>query len=125
MKEIKKIIKNGKFHYDEKYDFLYLKINDFDYEYSIEIDNLIVDFDGRKRMSGIEIIGAADFFNVPKQTLAGVKKWLVKVSLEEGKIHLNIEFKVKQGNKTYVMNPIIIESLRENIPNAELVCAVG
>ncbi|MBI4141276.1 hypothetical protein HY485_05560, partial [Candidatus Woesearchaeota archaeon] len=92
---------------------------------SIEIDNLIVDFDERKRMTGIEIMGAADFFNVSKQTLASVKKWLVKVSLENGKIYLNIEFKVKQGSKTYVKNPIIVESLNVRVPNAEMVCAVG
>lgn len=125
MKEIKKIVEKDKFHYDTKYDMLYLKLNDFDYDKSFEINNLILDFDERKRMTGIEILDAADFLNVSKQILASVKKWFIKVSLEDGKIYLNMEFEFKQGNKTYVRNPIIVESLNAKASSAETVCAIG
>lgn len=125
MNEIKKIIQTGKFNYDSTYDLLYLKINDFDYKKSIEINNLIIDFDDKKRITGIEVLDAAEFFNVSKQTLMTVKKWLIKVSFEDCKIYLNIEFEIKKGNKTVIKNPIIVESLHSRIPNAELICAVS
>lgn len=125
MNEIKKIIKTGKFNYDATYDLLYLKINNSDYEKSTEINNLIIDFDDKKRITGIEILDAAEFFNVSKQVLTNVKKWLVKVLLENGKIYLNLEFEVKKGNKTFIKNPIIIETLNTRIPNTEMVYAIS
>lgn len=115
----------GEVTYDEEYDILYVRLNDLDYSRSIEMENIIVDFDNKKCLTGFRILDASEFFKVPKQTLTKARKWTFNIVLEENKLELRIEFEVKQKNKTYIKSPIIIESLHEKVPNAELVCAVG
>ena len=116
MKKIKRISKVAKVDYDVEYDILYFKINDkLDYDHSIEVDNFVVDFDEENTLIGVQIMEASGFLKLSKKEVEKVKKWMLEISLDNGRMYLNIEFKVKQGNKTYVRNPIIIESLNEKV----------
>ena len=59
----------GEAKYDYSNDILLLKIKDRDYKKSIELDNLVVDFDSEDFIYGMRIFDASKVLELPKESL--------------------------------------------------------
>lgn len=117
--------KVGECDYDFKNDILFFKVKDREYAYSIELYNLIVDFDEEDFIVGLQIIGASNIFNLSKDKLKQVKNFKFNTDVENGLIKINLSFNTIIRNRITEYNPIIFERINENIPNSEMVCVVN
>lgn len=78
-----------RFHYDKKQDAIYIKFNENRYQESEEVqDGIIFDYDGKKKIIGIEVLDASRRF--PDQ----FKKQFQKQQIP---ILLTIESKIKNS----------------------------
>ncbi|MEK6873560.1 MAG: DUF2283 domain-containing protein [Nanoarchaeota archaeon] len=117
--------KSGEYDYDLKNDILFFKVKDREYAYSIELGNLIVDFDEEDFVVGLQIFDASTTFSIEKKNLREIKGFQFKSKILNGLLTLNLGFSSITRNATTKHQPIIYERIRENIPNSELICTVN
>jgi hypothetical protein len=55
-------------------------------------------------------------------TLRQIPKWNFEAKIEDNKIELRLNFDVKIRNRIIEKNPIIIQEVKENLPDSLLVC---
>jgi len=121
--------------YDFAYDILFFKIKDREYDYSIELDDLIIDLDTDGFIIGIQIFEASKFLSTrfkkfTKSNLTNKINWMysAKVNFEERKIDIILEYTIIIRNKYFIEHPRIIEPLPEEVSegllNTEIVCEV-
>ena len=115
----------GEFDYDYSHDILFFKIKDREYDRSIELDNIVVDVDTQKFLTGIQILEASKFLRIPKDALTKIPRWEFCAGVDENKIEIRLTFQTIFRNKLIEKNPIIIEQLKESLPNSEMVCAIA
>jgi uncharacterized protein YuzE len=60
---VNKMLRKFKFDYDLDNDSLYMYDSKSKSKASIEIDDMIIDFNNKKEVSGIELLNASEFFN--------------------------------------------------------------
>jgi uncharacterized protein YuzE len=114
--------KIGEFDYDFKNDILFFKVKEREYSYSIELYNLVIDFDEENFIVGLQIIGASKILNLSKEKLKQVKNFKFNAEVDNGMIKINLLFSTFIRNKIREHNPIIFERIDEQIPNSEIVC---
>lgn len=112
----------GEWDYDFRYDILFFKVKEREYWKSIEIGNLVLDIDAEKFLTGVQIFEASKFLGVDKMTLRQIPKWNFEAKIEDNKIELRLNFDVKIRNRIIEKNPIIIQEVKENLPDSLLVC---
>lgn len=125
MKKMKSLKGEGEIDYDLKQDILFFKTKYREYVKSIEIDNITLDVDSKGFITGIQIFEASKFLKIPKQALVNIPKWRFQATVFEGRLEVRLVFQVKVRNKIVEKNPIIMESLKESLPNSKLVCAIA
>ncbi len=125
MQKMKTLKGKGEADYDLKHDILFFKTKDREYVKSIEIDNITLDIDSEGFITGIQIFEASKFLRVTKQVLVNIPKWQFQATVFEGRLEIRLMFQIKVRNQIIEKNPIIMESLREPLPNSELVCATA
>lgn len=123
MKKMKKL--KGEADYDFKQDILFFKTKNREYVKSIEVDNITLDIDSKNFITGIQIFEASKFLNIPKQALVSIPNWNFQATVYEGRLEVRLVFQIKIRNKIVEKNPIIMESLKESLPNSKLVCATA
>lgn len=112
----------GEVDYDYKYDILFFKIFEREYNRSIELDNIVLDLDKENFIVGIQIFEASKFLNVSKSDLLKIPNWRFQSKVEEGKIEIRLDFQIMSRNKIIEKNPIIMQPSPDDLPNSELVC---
>jgi uncharacterized protein YuzE len=115
----------GEFDYDYSHDILSFKIKDREYDRSIELDNIVVDIDTQKFLTGIQILEASKFLRIPKIALRKIPRWEFCAGVDENKIEIRLTFQTIFRNQLIEKNPILIEPLKESLPNSEMVCAIA
>ncbi len=115
---------NGEADYDYESDILFFKIKNREYETSLDMGRFSVDFDNEKFVVGIQIFDASEFFGVSKILLRSIKKWGLQIDVAENKLEIRLMFQIVSRNKVIEKNPIIIESLRTQVPDSKVMCAV-
>lgn len=125
MKKMKSLEGEGEIDYDLKQDILFFKTKYREYVKSIEIDNITLDVDSKGFITGIQIFEASKFLKIHKQALVNIPKWRFHATVFEGRLEVRLVFQVKVRNKIIEKNPIIMESLKESLPNSEFMCAIA
>lgn len=119
----KKILKEkGEMDYDYKQDILFFKAKGREYAKSIELDNIVIDIDSKGFITGIQIFEASKFLGLEKKDLMKIPKWNFTVNVGEGKIEIRLVFQIQARNKIIEKNPIIIQTIKEQLPSSELTC---
>lgn len=112
----------GEMDYDYENDILYFKVSNKDYYKSLELDNIVVDFDQNNLITGLQIFNASDFLNIDKEQLVKIPNWSVNITTNDGKLEINLVIKIVDNNKILEKNPIIVKYLETNIPNSNVMC---
>ena len=115
----------GEADYDFKQDILFFKTKSREYVKSIEVDNIMLDVGVDGCIIGIQIFEASKFLKVSKQALVNIPKWQFQAIVFEGRLEVRLVFQIRIRNKIVEKNPIIMESLKEPLPNSELICAIA
>ena len=116
--------KVGEYDYDYKNDIFFFKVKNREYSHSIELHNLIIDFDEEAFIVGLQIFGASEIFQLPKNDLRKVKNFKMQSKINNGLIQINLSFSMDIRNKQVEYKPIIFERIGLETPNSELVCTV-
>lgn len=128
-------VQKGITDYDFAYDILFFKVKDREYDYSIELDDLVIDLDTEGFIIGIQIFEASKFLSTrfkkfTKSNLKNKINWMysAKINYEERKIDIILEYTIFIRNKRFIEHPRIIERLpdefSEGISNTKVVCEV-
>lgn len=115
----------GEMDYDYKQDILFFKTKGREYAKSIELNNIVIDIDSEHFITGIQIFEASKFLGFDKKDLMKVPNWQFTAVVEEGKLEIRLAFQMQIRNKLIEKNPIIIQQIKEPLPNSELVCTVA
>lgn len=116
--------KIGECDYDFKNDIFFFKVKDREYTHSIELQNLVIDFDKDNFIVGLQIFDASKVFGITKKQLGNVQNFNMKTQIKNGIIQINLNFSMNIRNKKVNYKPIIFERIDEKIPNSELMCSV-
>lgn len=114
----------GKYNFDFKNDIFFFKVNNREYSHSVEMNNVVIDFDEEQFVTGVQIFNASEFFSVEKNLLKQIREVKMQAKVENGTIKIKIEFDVTIRNKVKNYNPIIFERVNDQIPNSEILCTV-
>ncbi|MCK5624771.1 DUF2283 domain-containing protein [Candidatus Pacearchaeota archaeon] len=114
--------KAGEYDYDFKNDIFFFKVKDREYSHSIELHNLVIDFDKEDFIVGLQIFDASTIFNLSKENLRQVQHFEMQSNVNQGRIQVNLSFNLKIRNRQVSYNPIIFEKIEDKIPNSELSC---
>ena len=119
----KKILtEKGEMDYDYKQDILFFKTKSREYVKSIELNNIVIDIDSENFITGIQIFEASKFLGLDKKDLMKIPTWSFTADVGEGKIEIRLVFQIQVRNKIIEKNPIIIQTLKEQLPSSELTC---
>lgn len=87
--------------YDADADALFIsKIDDYEYNESVELNNeIILDFDTKRIASALEILNASKVFNVSKYSLKNIKSISMEIVVLKESIHLKLSINIPIHNK--------------------------
>ncbi|PIR39928.1 MAG: hypothetical protein COV33_02535 [Candidatus Zambryskibacteria bacterium CG10_big_fil_rev_8_21_14_0_10_34_34] len=114
----------GEFDYDYQGDTLFFKVKEREYDFSLEIGNMVIDFDTEQFLVGIQVFNASEFFGLPKIVLRSLKHFQFKSKIDKGLLFLRLNFSAMIRNKLTNYQPMIQQKVGGNIPNSELVCTI-
>jgi len=121
---IKNLDKAGEFNFDFKNDIFFFKVKEREYSHSIEMNNIVIDFDTEDFVTGLQIFNASEFFGIDKDLLKNVKNFSMQAKVENNTIRIRIEFNMMLRNQVRNYTPIIFERVNDKIPNSEITCTV-
>ncbi|HLD12627.1 MAG TPA: DUF2283 domain-containing protein [Candidatus Nanoarchaeia archaeon] len=123
-KKILKALGKGEVDYDYTHDILFFKIKNRTYEHSLELDNIIIDFDQEEYPVGIQIFDASKLFFIDKLALKTIQAWEFRISIDQGKITIALLFTTTKRNKILERGQNIIREIQETFPNSEVLCTL-
>ena len=88
----------GKVSYDYDNDILYFKIIDREYDFSIELHNLVIDVDEEKFITGIRVFDASKVFGIPKISLRDIPEFNFKARIDQNIITVEFKFVARRRN---------------------------
>jgi uncharacterized protein YuzE len=115
----------GEFDYDSSNDILFFKVKERNYEKSIELGDLVIDFDDEEFVVGLQIFNASIFMGLPKKVLINLKGFHLQSQILNQILTLRLTFVTMIRNKTTEYKPIIYQKIDDTIPNSELVCSLN
>ena len=116
------MIRKFKFDYDSENNSLFLYNPKSKSKGSIELDDLIIDFNSRKEITAIEILNATQFFKgletngfrITKTELKDIKE--SKLDIISKNNFLVIKFMLLFNSKNTFSTPIIVPMLKDQSP---------
>ncbi|MGC9310070.1 MAG: DUF2283 domain-containing protein [Candidatus Nanoarchaeia archaeon] len=111
----------GEMDYDYVNDIVFFKVKNREYGFSIEFQNMVIDIDKEKFITGIQIFEASKFLNIPKINLREIPKWQFKAKIENRVIEIRLNYQLQIRNKVYEKNPIIIQEDKSGLPSPQIV----
>lgn len=121
----RKLKGKGEVDYDYPHDTLFFKIKDRDYDRSLELDNIVLDIDAEKFITGIQIFEASKFLRTPKLALKNIPHWKFDAHVENNRIEVRLAFQILFRNKIIEKNPIIVEPITESLPESSMECVIA
>lgn len=112
---------DGEMDYDYINDILFFKVKNREYLFSLEFQNMVIDIDEEKFITGIQIFGASEFLGISKINLRQIPKWQFKARINKGTIELRLFYQICIRNKIIEKTPIIIQENKSNLPSPQLV----
>jgi uncharacterized protein YuzE len=114
----------GEFDYDSVNDILFFKVKERTYQKSIELGDLVIDFDDENFVVGLQIFNASIFMGLPKNTLMNLKGFHLQSQIQNQMLTLRLTFATILRNKVTEYKPIIYQKIKEEVPNSELICTL-
>jgi len=115
----------GEMDYDYINDILFFKVKNRDYDFSFEFQNMVIDIDEEKFVTGIQIFNASEFLVMSKINLREIPKWQFKARISQGIIELRLFYQLKIRNRIIEKNPIIIQENKPNLPSPQMVTTLS
>jgi len=115
----------GEMDYDYVNDILFFKVEDREYDFSLEFQNMVIDIDKEKFIVGIQIFDASEFLRINKTNLRKIPKWQFKARIDHGVIEIRLFYQINIRNKIIEKNPIIIQENTSNLPSPQMVATVA
>jgi uncharacterized protein YuzE len=116
------MIRKFNFDYDKENDSLFVYDPKSKTKNSIEIDDIIIDFNNKKKISGIELLNASKFFrglkidstNINKEQLTNIQKCNVEIIYKNN--FIMIKFFLKFSSKKELITPIYVPNISKSSP---------
>ncbi len=116
------MIRNFKFDYDSDNDSLFLYDPKSKSKASIEMDDLIIDFNSKKEVSAIELLSASVFFknlgqdeiSITRKSLANIKECKLEIITRSN--FFVIKFMLVFASNEVFSTPLVVPTLREPSP---------
>ncbi len=112
----------GVMSYDYINDILFFKVDNRDYDRSLEFDNMVIDIDKEEFIVGLQIFDASIFLGISKNNLK-INKWQFKAKINPESIEVRLICEVNIRNKIKELSPIIVQQNIEQLPNSRMVVA--
>jgi len=87
--------------YNPRDDILYVKLNKNHYHSSLERDGLIIDFNSKKEIIGLEILNASAVLRKKRDFLSNVRKGIIEITVTPTSILLKLFLIAKINEKTF------------------------
>lgn len=107
----------GEMNYDFINDILFFKVEEREYDYSLEFQNIVVDIDKEQFVVGIQVFDASKFLQIDKVHLKQIPKWKFQAKIEGKVIELRLFYQIIVRNQTIEKNPIIVQQNTAGLPN--------
>jgi len=120
----KKLEAEGEMDYDYINDILFFKVKDREYDFSLEFQNMVIDVDKEKFITGIQIFDASEFLDIQKVNLRAIPKWQFKAKIREGVIEIRLFYQISIRNKIIEKTPIIIQENTARLPSPQMVSTI-
>ncbi len=121
--EGKQLTEKGEVDYDFRHDIIFFKTTEREYVKSFELDNITIDVDKEGFLVGIQILEASKFLNTDRKDLLNIPRWEFTANVfGSNKLGIRLTFQLKVRNRIIEKNPIILQQIRENLPDSRLVC---
>lgn len=111
----------GKMDYDYVNDILFFKVDNREYPYSLEFQNMVIDVDEEDFIVGIQIFEASSFLNISRGNLRTIPKWQFKAKVDNGVVELRLFYQISVRNRIIEKNPIIIQQNDANLSSPQMV----
>lgn len=116
------MIKKFDFDYDYENDSLFLYDPKSKSKASVEFDDLIIDYNSKKELSAVELLGASKFFSdfgskqasLSKANLRGILECSIEVIPRKNFFVIKFCFLLKSNKK--ITAPLLIPSINEQSP---------
>lgn len=116
------MIRKFKFDYDYENDSLFMYNPNSKSKASVEIDDLIIDYNTKKEISAIELLNASQFFKdisstdlkLDKDKLSEISECNIEIIPKNNFFMIKFEFKLK--SKEMISAPIMVPSIHEPSP---------
>ena len=115
----------GEMDYDYTNDILFFKVENREYDHSIELEDVVLDVDKEGYITGIQIFGASNIFNIDKDALRNIKKWEFKVKIESKVISIQLMFEMLRRNKVVERGQNLIRESSSVLTDSEVMCAMS
>ena len=101
----------GEMDYDYINDILFFKVKDREYDISLEFQNMVVDIDKEKFITGIQIFDASAFLKIDKTNLRKISKWKFQAQLANNELRIELYYQIIIRNQTINNNlyPIVVQ----------------
>lgn len=115
------MMKKFNFDYDKENDSLFLFNPKTKSNSSIEIDNLIIDYNNKKQVSAIELLNASNFFNNLNKEIKITKKLLnnikdCKIEIKNNSNFFILKFLITFNSKKQICTPLVIPTIKKTSP---------
>ncbi len=113
------MIKKFKFDYDSQNDSLFVYNSKSKSKASVELDDIIIDYDSKKEISAIEVLNASNFFvGINKTKLKSLIE--CKVEILHKKNFIVIKFDLLLQSNEQIIVPIYIPTIHESSPAVKI-----
>ncbi|PIN77531.1 hypothetical protein COV16_06750 [Candidatus Woesearchaeota archaeon CG10_big_fil_rev_8_21_14_0_10_34_8] len=114
--------KKGEYDYDFRHDILYFGAKKREYKNSIELDNVVVDFDPKGNVYGVQIFEASKYLQIDKDQLEKLQQWMFSAEIHEKRLTIRLVLQVKQKDKIIEKNPIIQQMISIPCADSAIIC---
>tara|TARA_Y100000310_G_scaffold344591_1_gene458175 strand:+ start:3158 stop:3544 length:387 start_codon:yes stop_codon:yes gene_type:complete len=111
----------GEMDYDYVNDILFFKVKDREYDFSLEFQNMVIDVDKEKFITGVQVFNASEFLGIQRMHLRIIPKWQFKAKINKGVIELRLFYQITIRNRIIEKTPIIIQQNTANLPSPQMV----
>ena len=124
MSKQKSLEGKGEMDYDYANDILFFKVENREYDFSLEFENMVIDIDKEQFITGIQLFGASRFLGMEKILLRGIPKWKFEAKIQENVIEIRLFYQIEVRNKIIEKTPIIIQENTAQLPSPQMVATV-
>lgn len=110
----------GEMDYDFVNDVLFFKIEDREYDFSLEFQNMVIDVDEEEFITGIQIFEASKFLKIDKSNLKQIPRWKFEAKIVGNVVEIRLFYQIEIRNRIIEKNPIIIQENTANLPSPQV-----